>query len=97
MLAVRNHWYWTRAEMRPYTVVVADLVGEKEFNYASTQSIFIAKDGKTITDNRDKLQVYRSNTLIQEEFGKPVSLSLVQIKMRDNIFLHSKRIIISLL
>jgi len=76
MLAVRNHWYWARAEMGPYTMVLADMVGEKQFNYASTQNIFIAKGGKTIADDRDKLEVYRSNPIIQKEFGKPVSDNL---------------------
>lgn len=73
MLAVRNHWYWARAEMGPYTVVLADMVGEKAFNYASTVNFYIGKDGKTIADDRDKVETYRSNPVIQEDFEKPVS------------------------
>lgn len=76
MLDVRNHWYWARAEMGPYTVVLADMVAEKQFDYASTINFFIAKNGKTIADNRDKVEVYRSNPIIQKEFGKPVSDNL---------------------
>lgn len=76
MLSVRNHWYWARAEMGPYTVVLADMVGEKEFNYASTVNFYLAKDGKTIADDRDKVEVYRSNPTIQKDFGKPVSDNL---------------------
>ena len=76
MLSVRNHWYWARAEVGPYTVVLADLVGEKQFNYASTVNFYLARDGKTIADDRDKVEVYRSSPKLQKEFGKPMSDNL---------------------
>ena len=79
MLKVRNHWYWARTEIGPYTVVVADLIGEKEYGYQNTINFYLAKSGKCIADNRDKVDPYRSAPKLQEPFGKPMSDNLKYI------------------
>lgn len=99
MLEMRNHWYWARTELGPYTVVVADMVAAEQYDYASTFNFFLARDGKTIADDRDKVEGYRSAPKIQEKFGKPMSDNLkyfygsatdevsyvITLRKRDNI------------
>ena len=76
MMDVRNHWYWARTELGPYTVVTADMVAHKKYGYATTFNFYLARDGKTVADDRDKVDGYRSAPRLQEDFGKPMSDNL---------------------
>ncbi len=76
MMEVRNHWYWARTELGPYTVVIADMVAHENYGYASTFNFFLARDGKTVADDRDKVDGYRSQPRMQTDFGKPMSDNL---------------------
>ena len=76
MMEVRNHWYWARTELGPYTVVIADMVAHKKYGYASTFNFYLARDGRTVADDRDKVEGYRSPPSLQEDFGKPMSDNL---------------------
>ena len=76
MLEVRNHWYWARAELGPYTVILADMVAEKMYGFANTFNFYLARDGKVVADDRDKVEGYRSTPKLQGDFGKPMSDNL---------------------
>ncbi|KKZ14838.1 MAG: hypothetical protein TH68_03730 [Candidatus Synechococcus spongiarum 142] len=79
MMNVRNHWYWARTELGPYTAVIADMVAHEKYGYATTFNFYLARDGKTVADDRDKVDGYRSSPQLQEDFGKPMSDNLKYI------------------
>ena len=79
MMEVRNHWYWARTELGPYTVVVADMVADEKYGYATTFNFYLARDGKTVADDRDRLDGYRSSPRLQADFGKPMSDNLMYV------------------
>lgn len=87
MMDVRNHWYWARAELGPYTVVIADMVADEKYGYTTTFNFFLARDGNTVADDRDRLEGYRSSPILQDEFGKPMSDNLMYFygKPEDDI------------
>ena len=73
---VRNHWNWARTELGPYMVVIADMVAHRKYDYATTFKFYLARDGRTVADDRDKVDGYRTMPRSQEDFGKPMSDNL---------------------
>jgi len=66
-----NHWYWSRSELGPYTVIACQIVPEKKYGHKPVMIACIAKNGEVIADNADNLQLVKSNA-IKGLGGKPI-------------------------
>jgi hypothetical protein len=66
-----NHWYWSRSELGPYSVIACQIVPEKKYGNKPVMIACIAKDGEIIADNADKLQLIKSDP-ITGLGGKPI-------------------------
>jgi hypothetical protein len=74
-----NHWYWSRAEIGPYTVIASEMIAEKKFNDESITVFNISKDGKTIADNGEEVTLYRSIGKMHPTLDKEISDDLIFI------------------
>ncbi|OJV75570.1 MAG: hypothetical protein BGO34_01090 [Bacteroidia bacterium 44-10] len=94
-----NHWYWSRAQLGPYTIIAVEMIAEKKYNHDSVMSFYLSKDGKTIADDADYVKLYRSFSKLDEASGKDISDDLVFIyenpndEYRYEYFLHKERFI----
>jgi len=71
-----NHWYWSRSELGPYTVIACEIVPEKKYGHKPVMIAGIFKNGDLIADDADCLQLIRNNT-IKGIGSKPVSNELI--------------------
>lgn len=71
MMEIFNHWYWSRAEVGPYTVIASEMISEKEFN--------ISKDGETVVDDGELVTLYRTYGKEHSTLKKDVSDDLIFI------------------
>lgn len=76
MAEVINHWYWSRSELGPYTIIAAELISVKKYNSEPIIVYCLAKDGKTIADNGNKVKLFRTYGKMQEAGKRPVSNEL---------------------
>ncbi len=74
-----NHWYWSRAEIGPYTVIASEMVPDKKFETNSVVVFNVSRDGKTLADNAADVTLYRSHGVMHPELDKDVSEDLVFI------------------
>lgn len=79
MADLMNHWYWSRAQIGPYTVIAAELIGEKDYNNSSVVVFNLSKDGKTVVDDGNNVRLLRSYGKIQAIGKKPISDELMFI------------------
>lgn len=68
-----NHWYWSRAEIGPYTAINAYLCCPKAYDLTEWGNVLLAKDGKILMDNPDCQTFFRSTPHVQPVTGKLVS------------------------
>ena len=68
-----NHWYWSRAQVGPYTIIAAEMITEKAYNNESLVVFNLSKNGKLVADNHDLVKAYRSYGIKNEELEKDVS------------------------
>ena len=79
MADLMNHWYWSRSEIGPYTVIAAELIGEKDYNNSSVVVFNLSKYGKTVVDDGNNVRLLRSYGKIQAIGKKPLSDELMFI------------------
>lgn len=68
-----NHWYWSRAEVGPYTVIASEIIAEKAYGYSSLLVFNLSKDGALVQDNGQNVTLLRVFPLPDETTQKPVS------------------------
>lgn len=68
-----NHWYWSRSEFGPYTIIACQIIPEKKYGHDPVYLINILKDGKKILDNPSHLILYKSYPVIADLGHKPIS------------------------
>lgn len=74
-----NHWYWSRAKVGSYDVIAFDMITEKEYGNAPIVLFNISKDGKTVADEEQVVDVYRSYGNIHPQLKKDVSDDLLWV------------------
>lgn len=77
ILAMFDHWYWTRAELGDYSIILSQMIATKKYDYIEFPIVMIAKNGKIIADNEQNLQLIKKEIEVNEETGKPVANILV--------------------
>ena len=77
MAQLINHWYWSRAEIGPYSVIASEIIAEKEFNNNKIVVFNVSKDGKTLADDGSAVNVYYSYAPIDSKFHKDLSDNLL--------------------
>jgi hypothetical protein len=71
--ALVNHWYWARGQLGDYTVIVAHIVAERRYGYASLPIFMLAKGGVIVADDGAKAR-FRAAAIRTDDFtGKPVA------------------------
>ncbi|MBB5440352.1 peptidoglycan/LPS O-acetylase OafA/YrhL [Pedobacter sp. AK017] len=68
-----NHWYWSRSEFGPYTIIMFHIIPAKAFGHNPINMVYVSKDGIKIADHAEYLKVYRSYPVIAETGNKPIS------------------------
>lgn len=68
-----NHWYWSRTEIGPYTLINSALACPKEYDLVDWGSVIMAKNGKIIHDKPEYQTFFRSTPHVQPVTGKLVS------------------------
>lgn len=84
ILEVFNHWYWSRAEIGPYTVIASEMIAEKEFDKQNIVVFNVSKDGKTVADDGSKVTMYQTYGKIHPTLKKDVSDDIVFIYNNQN-------------
>ena len=77
-----NHWYWSRSELGPYTLIACQIVPDKKYGTAPVNIIHIINDGKTIPTRPDHLELLKTNPE-SGLGGKPVYNQLL-FRYNDN-------------
>ncbi len=77
-----NHWYWSRSELGPYTLIACQIVPNRKYGKEPVNIIHMIKDGKTIPTNPDHLKLIKTDQFIGLG-GKPVSNQLL-FRYRDD-------------
>jgi predicted secreted hydrolase len=73
MPSVVNNWYWGRGSAGPYTFITSHITAEKKYGYAEINPFMIAKDGKVVADDGNKVSFSKSDVHIDEQTHKPVA------------------------
>ncbi|WP_327140017.1 hydroxyneurosporene dehydrogenase [Nocardia sp. NBC_01327] len=73
MPKVINHWYWGRAEIGPFTFIVAEIIAESEFDNVPIVVFNLARDGHTVADDERNVTVYRTYPRVGPDSPKPIS------------------------
>jgi hypothetical protein len=77
MNKLMNHWYWGRAEVGGYTVISSYITGEKKYGYKEYPIFMLAKDGKILADDGNKLVFHANDEFSEPSTGKPVHNELI--------------------
>ena len=100
ILAMFNHWYWARAEIGDYTIILTQMTTTKKYDHIELPIVMIAKDGEIITDTEENLTLVKKDIEINKETGKPVANILIfsheyndrkyiiTFKRKENIFIN---------
>ncbi|MCF6367100.1 MAG: hypothetical protein L3J35_12995 [Bacteroidales bacterium] len=84
MAEVINHWYWSRSELGPYTVIAAELISVEEYDSEPIIVFNLSKDGKTIADEGLNVKLYRTYGKMNKAGERPVSDELKFIYKPEN-------------
>ena len=68
-----NHWYWSRAEIGPYTIISAEIISNQKYNNVASQVFYISKQGKTLADDGEKMKLYRTYGKMDKTASKPIN------------------------
>ncbi|MBU2996441.1 hypothetical protein KO500_08340 [Cellulophaga baltica] len=73
MVDLMNHWYWSRSEIGPYSVIASESISADDFNNESLIVYNLSKDGKTIVDNEELVKAYRTYGKMDSKHNKDIS------------------------
>lgn len=77
ILMMFNHWYWARAEVGNYSVILSHLTTTKKYDHVEFPIVMITKNGKIVADDESKLNFAKKGIAINKETGKPVADKLI--------------------
>lgn len=77
ILTMFHHWYWARAEIGDYTVILTQMVATKKFDNIEFPLVMISKNGNVLADNEEKLELVKKDIELDNETGKPVADKLL--------------------
>ncbi|MCU1396405.1 MAG: hypothetical protein JWM34_4833 [Ilumatobacteraceae bacterium] len=66
-----NHWYWGRAKAGPYSIVASYITAERDYGNTEIPIFMLARDGRIIADEIDKVRFSLEGVTIDEMSGKP--------------------------
>ena len=66
---IKNHWYWSRTKIGPYTIIGAYQCLPQEYDLYEYSEIMLAKDGKIVADKSECMTFWRSTPHIQPVTG----------------------------
>lgn len=84
MVKLFNHWYWSRAEIGPYSVIASQMIAEKDYNSENVVVFNVSKNGKVVADKGEFVTLYRTHGKMHTELKKDVSEDLVFIYDNPN-------------
>ena len=62
-----NHWYWSRTQVGPYSIIASEITAEKRFDNDNIVVFNLSKDGQTVADNGDCVTLYRTLAKIKPD------------------------------
>jgi CrtC N-terminal lipocalin domain len=72
MPELMHHWYWARGAAGPYSVIASYITAEKRYGYDALPVFMLARDGKLIADDGDKVKFEELGRYTDIPTGKPV-------------------------
>jgi len=72
MPELMHHWYWARGAAGPYSVIASYITAEKRYGYNALPVFMLARDGKLIADDGDKVAFEELGRYTDTSTGKPV-------------------------
>lgn len=99
MMSLIHHWYWGRANVGNYSVIASYIVAEKKYGYSVQPILMLAKDGKIIAEDSDKIKFSTEDTYIDPNTSKPVANKLIYDYENGNehyrVTFHRKKDLVS--
>ncbi len=77
MMRLMNHWYWGRAQAGPYSVIASWLVAEKKYGDTEIPIFMLAKDGRIIADDPQRVRLRLEDVFLDEPSRKPVANDVI--------------------
>ncbi|MDR3292757.1 MAG: hypothetical protein LBT20_01475 [Clostridiales bacterium] len=77
MTKLMHHWYWGRAKVGEYQIIASYITGEKKYGYKTYPIFMLAKNGKILADDGEKLTYSEEEPFFEEATGKTVYNKLV--------------------
>lgn len=74
-----NHWYWSRAKVGPYNIIAFEMIAEKKYDKEPIVLLNISKNGQTVVDNEEVVNVYRSYGQLHPQLKKDISDDLLWV------------------
>lgn len=71
--SILNNWYWGRGAAGPYTFITSYIVSGKKYDFDAVPVFMLARDGKVIADDGDKVTFAKSEIGVDTATGKPVA------------------------
>jgi hypothetical protein len=79
-----DHWYWSRSEFGPYTIIACQIIPKRKYKQEPINLIYVLKDGEKIADDPAYLKFHRSHPVRAALGNKPISNDLmIQYKTKD--------------
>ena len=72
MPELMHHWYWARGAAGPYSVIASYITAEKRYGYDALPVFMLARDGKLIADDGNKVTFEELGRYTDASTGKPV-------------------------
>jgi hypothetical protein len=72
MPELMHHWYWARGAAGPYSVIASYITAEKRYGYDALPVFMLARDGKLIADDGNKVTFDELGRYTDTSTGKPV-------------------------
>lgn len=77
-----DHWYWGRGKVGPYSFTTAYITAATHYDLATVPMYMLARDGRVIADDSEKVTFSKTGSEIDEHTGKPAPNQL-RFEYRD--------------
>ena len=68
-----HDWYWARGQAGPYSVITSYVTAHEKYGYAAIPNFMLAKDGRILTGDAEKVAFTLEDVHTDEKTGKPVA------------------------
>ena len=68
-----HDWYWARGQAGPYSVIMSYVTAHEKYGYVSIPNFMLAKDGRILTGDAEKVAFTLEDVHTDETTGKPVA------------------------